>query len=104
MIDLTPYQRSPHLIKNLAFLTYPESLAVLEIYSLLDQGVKSNHLGISMSLSIKANRQDGKQEYRRDHEDLEYGGWPSRGSRRNDPVQIETGDAEKEEGNLESDL
>ncbi len=61
VIDLTSYQRSPHLIKNLAFLTYPESLAVLEIYSLLDQGVKSNHLGFSMSLSIKANRQDGSK-------------------------------------------
>jgi len=57
VIDLTPYQRRPHLIKNLAFLIYPESLAVLEAYNLLDRGVKSNHLGISMSLSIKANQQ-----------------------------------------------
>ena len=57
VIDLTPYQRRPHLIKNLAFLIYPESMAVLEIYNLLDQGVKSNHLGVSMSLSIKANQQ-----------------------------------------------
>ncbi len=59
VIDLTPYQRRPHLIKNLSFLIYPESLAVVEIYSLLEQGVKSNHLGFSMSLSIKANRQGG---------------------------------------------
>ena len=57
VIDLTPYQRRPHLIRNLAFLIFPESLAVLEAYNLLDQGVKSNHLGISMSLSIKANQQ-----------------------------------------------
>jgi oligoribonuclease NrnB/cAMP/cGMP phosphodiesterase (DHH superfamily) len=57
VIDLTPYQRSPHLIKNLAFLIYPESMAVLETYNLLDRGVKSNHLGVSMSLSIKANQQ-----------------------------------------------
>ena len=57
MIDLTSYQRRPHLIKNLGFLIYPESLAVLEAYNLLDHGVKSNHLGISMSLSIKANQQ-----------------------------------------------
>ncbi len=61
VIDLTPYQRRPHLIKNLAFLIYPESLAVLEVYNLLEHGVKSNHLGVSMSLSIKANQQDGKQ-------------------------------------------
>jgi oligoribonuclease NrnB/cAMP/cGMP phosphodiesterase (DHH superfamily) len=59
VIDLTPYQRRPHLIKNLAFLIYPEALAVLEVYNLMDhQGVKSNHLGLSMSLSINGNRKD----------------------------------------------
>jgi len=57
VIDLTSYQRRPHLIKNLAFLVYPEALGVLEIYSLTDhQGVKSNHLGVSMSLSINGNK------------------------------------------------
>ena len=59
VIDLTPYQRKPYLIKNLAFLIYPEALGVLEVYNLMDhQGVKSNHLGLSMSLSINGNRQD----------------------------------------------
>ena len=58
VIDLTPYQRRPHLIKNLAFLIYPEALGVLEVYNLMDQGVKSNHLGFSMSLSINGNRPD----------------------------------------------
>jgi len=58
IIDLTPYQRRPHLIKNLAFLVYPEALGVLEVYNLMDhQGVKSNHLGLSMSLSMNGNRQ-----------------------------------------------
>jgi len=58
VIDLTSYQRRPHLIKNLSFLVYPEALGVLEVYSLTDhQGVKSNHLGLSMSLSINGNRQ-----------------------------------------------
>jgi oligoribonuclease NrnB/cAMP/cGMP phosphodiesterase (DHH superfamily) len=57
VVDLTHHRRRPHLIKNLAFLIYPEALAVLEVYNLLDQGVKSNHLGISMSLSINGNRQ-----------------------------------------------
>jgi len=60
VIDLTAYQRRPHLIKNLGFLIHPESLAVLEIYNLFEQGVKSNHLGLSMSLSIKANQGGGK--------------------------------------------
>lgn len=58
IIDLTPYQRRPHLIKNLAFLIYPEALGVLEIYNLMDRGVKSNHLGLSMSLSINGNRKE----------------------------------------------
>jgi len=58
IIDLTPYQRRPHLFKNLAFLLYPEALGVLEVYSLLDQGVKSNNIGFSMSLSIIGNQKN----------------------------------------------
>jgi hypothetical protein len=58
VIDLTQHRRRPHLIKNLAFLIYPEALGVLEVYNLTDLGVKSNNLGFSMSLSINGNRQD----------------------------------------------
>ena len=59
VIDLTSYQRRPHLIKNLAFLVYPEALGVLEVYSLTDhQGVKSNQFGLSMALSIQGNKKD----------------------------------------------
>lgn len=57
VIDLTSYHRRPHLIKNLAFLDYPGALGVLEVYNLMDQGVKSNNLGFSMALSINGNRQ-----------------------------------------------
>jgi len=56
VIDLTPHRRRPHLIKNLAFLIYPEALSVLEVYNLTEHGVKSNHLGVSMSLSINGNQ------------------------------------------------
>ena len=41
VIDLTPHRRRPYLIKNLAFLIYPEALGALEIYNLMDQGVKT---------------------------------------------------------------
>jgi hypothetical protein len=58
VIDLTQHHRRPHLIKNLAFLIYPEALAVLEVYNLMDLGVKSNNIGFSMSLSISGNRKD----------------------------------------------
>jgi hypothetical protein len=60
VIDLTRFNRKPHLIKNLAFLIYPESPVVLEIYNLMERGVKSNHLGVSMSLSISGNKETGK--------------------------------------------
>ena len=56
VIDLTPHRRRPHLTKNLAFLIHPLALGVLEIYSLTDRGVKSNNLGVSMSLSIHGNK------------------------------------------------
>jgi oligoribonuclease NrnB/cAMP/cGMP phosphodiesterase (DHH superfamily) len=58
VIDLTQHRKRPHLIKNLAFLLFPESLGVLEVYNLMDQGVKSNNLGFSMSLSINGNRRN----------------------------------------------
>jgi hypothetical protein len=61
VIDLTQHRRRPHLIKNLAFLIYPEALGVLEIYNLMDHGVKSNNIGLSMSLSIHGNKQDGSK-------------------------------------------
>jgi len=61
VIDLTQHRRRPHLIKNLAFLIHPEALAVLEVYNLTEQGIKSNHLGISMSLSIHGNRQNKRK-------------------------------------------
>ena len=56
VVDLTEHRRRPHLIKNLVFLIYPEALGVVEVYNLMDQGVKSNNLGFSMSLSINGNR------------------------------------------------
>lgn len=56
ILDLTPHARRPHLIKNLAFVIYPDALGVLEVYNLMNLGVKSNDLGFSMSLSIEANK------------------------------------------------
>lgn len=61
IIDLTSYQRRPHLIKNLALLVYPEASGVVEVYNLTEQGVKSNHIGFSMSLSVQGNRRNSKK-------------------------------------------
>ncbi len=104
VIDLTPYQRRPHLIKNLAFLLYPEALAVLEVYNLMDyQGVKSNHLGLSMALSINGNRPEQSKNIGEIMRTLNIGdGHPGRPP---DPsLQVKTRDAEKEKGVVGADL
>jgi oligoribonuclease NrnB/cAMP/cGMP phosphodiesterase (DHH superfamily) len=51
IVDLTRYKRRPSVAKNLAFLLYPASQAVVEIRSLYDRGIKTNDLGVSISLS-----------------------------------------------------
>ncbi len=55
VIDLTEYSRRPNIIKNLTYLLYPDALAVLEINSLFERGIKTNSLGFSMSLSLNLN-------------------------------------------------
>jgi len=61
IIDLTRHNRRPKVIKNLAYLLYPEALSVLEIHNLFDRGVKTTNMGFSMSLSITLKNQDHKK-------------------------------------------
>jgi len=58
ILDMTHHKRRPHVIKNLAYLLYPDALAVLEINSLFRHGIKTNDLSFSMSLSINLNSQE----------------------------------------------
>lgn len=51
IIDLTRYKKRPSVMRNLAFIQYPSSQAVVEIRSLYDRGVKTNNFNISISLS-----------------------------------------------------
>ena len=51
VIDLIRYKRRPSIVKNLAFVIYPSSQAVVEFRSLYDQGVKTNSFSLSISLS-----------------------------------------------------
>ncbi len=61
ILDLTNFNRQPSLVKNLAYLIYPQALAVLEIKNLFYKGTKSNDLGFSLSLSLNLNHvQHGK--------------------------------------------
>jgi len=55
LIDLTKYQRRPIWPRISPFCSI-RSAGVLEIYHLMTR-VKSNHVGVSMSLSIRGNRE-----------------------------------------------
>ena len=57
-LDFTAFNRRPYIIKNLAYLEYPDSLAVVEIQSLHRQGVKSNDISFSMSVSLNLKNMD----------------------------------------------
>jgi hypothetical protein len=51
LLDTTGLKHAPHLIKSLAFLSYPKAMAVLEVKCLFRQKRKTNDLAFSMSLS-----------------------------------------------------
>ena len=61
IVDLTKHNRKPHIVKNLAFLIYPEAKGVIEIKNRFRRDVKTNDLAFSMSLSLNLNGvQEGK--------------------------------------------
>ncbi len=55
VLDLTRHNKRPNLIKHLAYLLFPESLAVLEVKNVFRNDIKSNDLSFSMSLSLNLN-------------------------------------------------
>ncbi len=61
-LDFTNYTRRPFIIKNLSYLLFPDSMAVVEIQNLYQRGIKSNDLGISMSLSLNLNQRDHRKD------------------------------------------
>jgi hypothetical protein len=58
ILDLTGYKRRPDIVKNLAYLIFPEVLSALEVHNLHDKGVKTNHLSFSLSLSLTLNQRE----------------------------------------------
>ncbi|MCJ7664941.1 MAG: hypothetical protein MUO24_11970 [Desulfobacterales bacterium] len=62
IIDLSRHNRRPQIIKNLAFLHYPQAVAVLEIYPLYDRGIKTTNLGVAIALSFTLNNQEHKKD------------------------------------------
>ena len=55
ILDLTHHKRQLRVIKNLAFLLYPEAEGIIEMKNMFRRGTKTNDLSISMSLSLHFN-------------------------------------------------
>lgn len=51
-LDFTHFNRRPRITKNLAYLMFPEALAVVEINSIFRRQIKTNDFGVSMALSL----------------------------------------------------
>jgi len=62
ILDFTNFNRPSSVVKNLAYLLYPEALAVLEVKNLFNRGIKSNDLSLSFSLSLNLNHGDHPKE------------------------------------------
>ncbi len=62
ILDFTTFNRPGYVIKNLAYLLYPESLAVLEVKNMFNRGIKSNDLSFSLSLSLNLNHKNHAKE------------------------------------------
>lgn len=62
VLDMTRHNRKPTVVKNLAYILYPEALAVLGVQNRFERGVKTNHLNFSMSLSLRLTGADHKKD------------------------------------------
>lgn len=62
ILDLTRHNKRPNVFKSLAYLLFPESLAVLEIKNVFRNDVKTNDLSVSMSLSLNLNSQPHQKD------------------------------------------
>jgi oligoribonuclease NrnB/cAMP/cGMP phosphodiesterase (DHH superfamily) len=62
ILDFTNFSRPGFVIKNLAYLLYPQALAVLEIKNIFNRGIKSNDLSLSLSLSLNLNQVNHAKE------------------------------------------
>lgn len=53
VLDQTQHNKRMHLLKHLAYLLYPNALAVIGIQNVYQSDIKTNNLCFSMSLSLK---------------------------------------------------
>ena len=81
IIDLTKHNRQPNVLKHLAYLLFPNSLAVLEVKNMFQNRVKTNNLSFSMSLSINLNSNNHNKDVGAIMRDLNIGsGHPGAGA------------------------
>jgi len=73
ILDLTQFNRPPYVIKNLAYLLFPESLAVLEVKNIFKHGLKTNDISFSLSLSLNLNRKEHARDVGEIMRDLNMG-------------------------------
>ena len=62
ILDLTRHNRKPEIIRNAAFIRYPEALAVLMVGNTFQRGKKTTDLTLSMSLSFLMNTRDHEKD------------------------------------------
>lgn len=58
VMDFTAHNRRPRVMRNLAYLLYPEALGALAINSQFRGGTKTNDLAFSLSLSMNMTGRD----------------------------------------------
>jgi len=62
IVDLTAHNRKPEIIRNTAFILYPQALAVLLVQNLFSRGRKTTNLSFSMSLSFLMNAREHSKD------------------------------------------
>lgn len=61
-IDLTGYRTRPHIVRHMAYLEFPEVKAAAVIANPEFNGVKTNNIATSMSLSVIMNRMEHNKD------------------------------------------
>lgn len=62
IMDFTHHKRRPRVIRNLAYMLYPDALGAMTINSLFRRGTKTNDISISISLSMNMTGRDHKKD------------------------------------------
>ena len=62
IIDRTRHKRQDPITKNLAYIVFPEVLAVIEIKNHFRRGIKTNNLAFSMSLSLNQDQLQSQKD------------------------------------------